>query len=67
MPVTANLLGPCVAAGTTGLPHAAGASSISLEPWQVINLVGSILLALLFLGPVLEDLHAWASALRQED
>lgn len=40
--------------------HASGsAGAVRLEPWQVINLVGSVLLALIFLPPVLEDIQAW--------
>ena len=55
------------AAGSFGLQHAATSGGPTLEPWQVINLVGSVLLALLFLGPVLEDLQSWARARKQEE
>ena len=34
-------------------------STASLELWQVINLVGVPLLALMFLPMALEDLSAW--------
>jgi len=34
----------------------------SLQLWQVINLVGAPLLALIFARPVVEDLKSWWSA-----
>lgn len=34
-------------------------SSAHLELWQVINLVGSIVLATMFLPPVVDDLRRW--------
>jgi hypothetical protein len=49
-------------------PHAAvsGANAgPQLEVWQVINLIGAPMLALLFLGPVIDDLKAWIRAVRQ--
>lgn len=55
------------AVGAVGLQHAATSTGPSLEPWQVINLVGSVLLALLFVGPVLDDLQSWARARNQEE
>jgi hypothetical protein len=46
-------------------PHGAGASGgLNLEVWQVINLVGAPLLALLFLRPVIDDVRAWLSSIR---
>ena len=39
-------------------PHGSG-STVQIEPWQVINLIGAPLLALLFLQPVIDDLRAW--------
>lgn len=36
----------------------------SLEPWQVINLIGAPLLALIFAGPVIDDLTSWWAARR---
>lgn len=64
--MTGELAARFHAAGAIGLQHAAASPGPSLEPWQVINLVGSVLLALLFLGPVLDDLQSWARA-RQEE
>jgi hypothetical protein len=37
-------------------------SGPALEPWQVINLVGAPLLALIFAQPVIEDLRNWWAA-----
>ena len=37
---------------------------VSLEAWQVINLVGAPLLALLFMAPVIDDLKAWLVSVR---
>jgi hypothetical protein len=39
-------------------------SGPSLEPWQVINLIGAPLLALIFVGPVIDDLKRWWAARR---
>lgn len=36
-----------------------GGGSAHLELWQVINLVGSIVLATMFLPPVVDDLKRW--------
>jgi len=65
--VTVELATRFHAVGSFGLQHGATSGGPSLEPWQVINLVGSVLLALLFLGPVLEDLQSWARARKQEE
>jgi hypothetical protein len=40
------------------------ATGPSLEPWQVINLIGAPLLALLFARPVIDDLKSWWAARR---
>jgi hypothetical protein len=48
------------------VPPASDASAgVSLEPWQVINLVGAPLLALLFMAPVIDDLKAWLGSGRK--
>jgi hypothetical protein len=41
--------------------HGTGADqgSSRLALWQVVNLVGTPLLAILFLPPVIDDLQAW--------
>ncbi len=46
---------------TIPINHWAGGTQggARLAPWQVINLVGTPLLAMLFLPPVIEDLQAW--------
>lgn len=41
-----------------------GTSHVAL--WQVINLVGTPLLAMLFLPPVIDDLQAWLRWRREE-
>ncbi len=38
------------------------ATEVHLEPWQVINLIGAPLLAILFLRPVIDDFRAWFRA-----
>jgi hypothetical protein len=53
-------------ANTFAGPHGATTGGgVYLEPWQVINLVGAPLLALLFLRPVVDDLKAWISSIRE--
>jgi hypothetical protein len=53
-------------ANTFAGPHGAtSGGGVYLEPWQVINLVGAPLLALLFLRPVVDDLKAWISSIRE--
>jgi len=32
---------------------------VHLELWQVINLLGTPLLAIIFAGPVIDDVRAW--------
>ena len=39
---------------------------VTLEAWQVINLIGAPLLALLFLRPVLDDVAAWWRSTREQ-
>jgi hypothetical protein len=38
---------------------------VNLEAWQVINLIGTPLLALLFLRPVLDDVAVWWRSIRE--
>jgi hypothetical protein len=53
-------------ANTFAGPHGTtSGGGVYLEPWQVINLVGAPLLALLFLRPVVDDLKAWISSIRE--
>jgi len=48
-------------------PHGASATSgVTLEAWQVINLIGAPLLALLFLRPVIDDVAAWWRSSREQ-
>lgn len=47
-------------------PHVSDVSGgVSLETWQVINLVGAPLLALLFMAPVIDDLKDWLASVRK--
>ena len=39
--------------------QAAGGTGAQIELWQVINLIGAPVLAILFLQPVIDDLRAW--------
>jgi hypothetical protein len=41
-----------------------GEGEVHIEVWQAINLIGAPLLALLFAGPVIEDLKNWWAARR---
>jgi hypothetical protein len=56
----------CLGTAFTG-PHgpSSAAGGVYLEPWQVINLIGAPLLALLFLRPVIDDVKAWISSIRE--
>jgi len=38
---------------------------LNLEAWQVINLIGAPLLALLFVAPVIDDLKEWLASSRK--
>jgi hypothetical protein len=56
------------AVATFAGPHGPSSTGgVTLEPWQVINLIGAPLLALLFLRPVLDDVAAWWSSLREHE
>lgn len=46
---------------------ASGSGDVHLELWQLINLIGAPLLALLFAQPVIDDLAAWISTSRSTD
>jgi len=46
------------ASGDQGFAH--------LALWQVVNLVGTPLLAMLFLSPVIDDVQAWLRWRREE-
>jgi hypothetical protein len=61
------LVGVTLAAvGTFAGGHAAhGSGGIVLEPWQVINLVGAPLLAVIFVKPVIDDVRAWLASDRR--
>jgi len=39
---------------------------VTLEAWQIINLVGAPLLAILFVRPVVDDVRAWLASMREE-
>ena len=43
----------------------AGSGGVNLEAWQVINLVGAPLLALVFMAPVIDDLKDWLASVRK--
>lgn len=52
-----------VAAGGAMPGHSDAASTgAQIELWQVINLVGAPLLAILFARPVIDDLRAWLAS-----
>ena len=52
------IAGQHIVTKSSGDPH--------LELWQVINLVGAPLLAVLFAQPVVEDLTAWFRSTRTQ-
>jgi len=53
-------------ASTFAGPHPGdGSGSVNLEAWQVINLIGAPLLALLFIAPVIDDLKEWLASGRK--
>jgi hypothetical protein len=56
------------AGGAFNGPHPAGVSGggVQIELWQIINLVGAPLLAVLFARPVIDDLRAWRAAERED-
>ena len=54
------MLAQIVAAGGAFAGHAAGGTGgMQIQLWQIINLVGAPLLAVLFARPVIDDLKAW--------
>jgi len=40
---------------------------MQIELWQVINLIGAPLLAVLFVRPVIDDVWAWVRSLRETE
>jgi hypothetical protein len=40
-------------------PVPSGSGEVHLELWQVINLIGSPALAIIFVRPVIDDVRAW--------
>jgi hypothetical protein len=51
------------AGGAVAGPHSVHASGgMQIELWQVINLVGAPLLAVLFARPVIDDVKAWLAS-----
>lgn len=56
------------AGGAIAIQHGTGGgqSFAHVALWQVINLVGTPLLAMLFLPPVVDDLLAWLRWRREE-
>ena len=54
------MLAQIVAAGAAFAGHAGGGTGgVQIQLWQIINLVGAPLLAVLFARPVIDDLKAW--------
>ena len=54
-----------IATAFTG-PHSTSATGgVTLEAWQIINLVGAPLLAILFARPVIDDVRAWLTSIRE--
>ena len=51
--------------GTWAGAQGAGDAGGHIELWQVINLVGAPLLAVLFARPVIDDLRAWLRSGRE--
>jgi hypothetical protein len=62
------ILSAIIAAGGAYTVHAVDSSTsgAQIELWQVINLVGAPLLAVLFARPVIDDLRAWHASRREE-
>ena len=47
-------------------PHGPSTTGgVTLEAWQIINLVGAPLLAILFVRPVIDDVRAWLTSIRE--
>jgi hypothetical protein len=51
----------------SGTTQGAGSGSVQIELWQVINLLGAPILALLFAQPVIDDLKAWIKSTRDAE
>jgi hypothetical protein len=48
-------------------PHGTSTpGGVTVEAWQVINLIGAPLLAIMFAQPVVDDVKAWITSLREE-
>ena len=61
------ILATVVAAGGAFASHAASSGGgAQIELWQVINLVGAPLLAVLFARPVIDDLRAWHASRHEQ-
>ena len=60
-------LAAIVAVGGTwgGAQGAGGSGAPQIELWQVINLMGAPILAVLFARPVIDDLRAWLRSGRE--
>jgi hypothetical protein len=58
-----------IAASTAAGQHVTTTTSteLHLAPWQVINLFGAPLLALLFARPVVDDIKAWYRSSRETE
>ncbi len=52
------------AAAQAGHAAAAAHGAFAVQLWQVINLIGAPLVAIMFVGPVVEDVRSWISSLR---
>ena len=46
---------------------AGGGGNAHIELWQAINLIGAPMLAMIFAGPVIDDVKAWWAARRPTD
>ena len=44
-----------------------GSAELHLELWQVINLLGAPILALLFAQPVIDDVRSWIRSIRSTE
>lgn len=55
-----------LAAAHGGHVAAVAHGTASIEPWQLINLVGAPLVALMFAGPVVDDVRSWIGSLRDQ-
>jgi hypothetical protein len=62
------LLHGILAAGAYAGPHVADAAGgMQIELWQVINLIGAPLLAVLFARPGIDDVRAWLRSMHETD